>query len=88
MSIGNLDVSVVLDKELDNVDVSVEAGGSQRRRVRLGGRVDVSAFANQVLDDLEVTGRARTPQRRRAFDVLALEVHQTCLLDACRAVLH
>ena len=46
VTIGNLDVGVVLNKELDNLDMAVETGSTQSGRVRLGRRVDVSSFAN------------------------------------------
>lgn len=81
VTIGDLDVRIVLDEEFHNFDVTIETSGPQCSRVRFGCRVDVSAFANEVFDDFEVASGASAPQWRRTFDILALEVNKARLLQ-------
>jgi len=80
--IRNLNVSATLHQVAHDLDVSVEAGGAQRRAIRLGRAVHVGALAHQVLDNFEVARGAGAPERRRALDVLALEVDEARLLQA------
>jgi len=63
----------MLNKILHDFEVAVEAGGSQRRRVRLGRRVHVGAALRQELDDLEVAGGCGAPERRGSLYRLAVE---------------
>ena len=63
----------MLNKILNDFEVSVEAGGSKRGRVGLGRRVDVRAALRQQLHDLQVAGSSCAPERRCALYRLTVE---------------
>ncbi len=83
VSIGDLDVCLILDKIFDNFQMAVKTGRSQCRTIRFCRTVDISSFANQEFDDFQVTSGTCAPQWRCTFDILAFEIDQARLFDIC-----
>lgn len=65
----------LVNEELDDVEMAVEAGGSERRGVGFCGGVDTGPALHEELDHEEVSGSGGTPQRRRAFYRLSIKPH-------------
>lgn len=69
----------VCDQIFNNFIMSVEAGGSQGRRIGPRGAVDVGVVLHQQLHDAKVAGRCGAPERRGPLNRLAVEGDGSCL---------
>jgi hypothetical protein len=63
----------MIDQVLDDFEVSIEAGGTQGRRVGARGAVDSSVVSDEQPHDAHVARGRRAPQRWCSFDRLAVK---------------
>merc|ERR1719361_32020 len=88
VSVGHLNVCIVLHQILDNLVMSVKASSSQRRRVSLSCAVHIGSTLAEQLDYVQMPSCCSTPQWRSPLYCLPVKCDTTRLLHTGAALVH
>jgi len=75
MLVSNFNVSAVFNQILDDLNVAIEARGSQRGRIGARSTVYFGPMVYKQLNTLQATNSGGAPQRGRIIDLFAIKLY-------------